>query len=103
MIMTAFGIGFTKSWTFTLVVGTTIPYMFFITMILSAANSKLEVKQREIYARAAVIAEEALSSILNITALGTKTGLSRSSNALSLSPGRIGFGSDLYRLPYAAI
>jgi len=72
MIIGAFGIGFAKSWRLTLVIGTTLVWMISITMMLGAAQSKIESKQRVIYNQASTIAEEALSSILSITALGAK-------------------------------
>lgn len=72
MIVSAFGIGFAKCWELTLVVGTTIPYMIMVTVILGSMDAKLEGKQKEIYAQAAAIAEEAMGSILSITALGAK-------------------------------
>jgi ATP-binding cassette subfamily B (MDR/TAP) protein 1 len=72
MIISAFGIGFAKSWRLTLVVGTTIPYMIIVTGLLGSIDARLEGKQKKIYSQAATIAEEAMSSILSITALGAK-------------------------------
>jgi ATP-binding cassette subfamily B (MDR/TAP) protein 1 len=72
MIIGAFGIGFAKSWRLTLVIGTTLIWMIGVTMVLGATDSKLQSKQRAIYSQASMIAEEALSSILSITALGAK-------------------------------
>jgi ATP-binding cassette subfamily B (MDR/TAP) protein 1 len=72
MIIGAFGIGFAKSWRLTLVISTTLIWMIGGTMVLGTADSKLQTKQRAIYSQASTIAEEALSSILSITALGAK-------------------------------
>lgn len=72
MIITAFVIAFTKSWKMTLVVGTTIPYVMLVTIFLGSMVSMLEKKQRGVYSKASSIAEEALSSIVNVTALGAK-------------------------------
>jgi len=72
MVITAFVIAFTRSWKMTLVVGTTLPYVLLVTMTLGSLDSMYEKKQREVYSRASSIAEEALSSIDNVTALGAK-------------------------------
>ena len=72
MIITAFVISFTKSWKMTLVVGTTVPYLLMVTMVLGSLDSMFEKKIREVLSRASSIAEEALSSIINVTALGAK-------------------------------
>ena len=69
MIIGAFGIGFAKSWRLTLVISTTLIWMIGVTMVLGTTDSKLQSKQRAIYSQASTIAEEALSSILSITAL----------------------------------
>jgi ATP-binding cassette subfamily B (MDR/TAP) protein 1 len=72
MIIGAFGIGFAKSWKLTLVVSTTLTWMIGVTMALGTADSKLQTRQRVFYFQASTIAEEALSSILSVTALGAK-------------------------------
>jgi ATP-binding cassette, subfamily B (MDR/TAP), member 1 len=41
-------------------------------MILGSLDSKMEKKMREVYSEASSVAEEALASILNVTALGAK-------------------------------
>jgi ATP-binding cassette, subfamily B (MDR/TAP), member 1 len=72
MLVGAFAIAFTKSWKMTLVVGTSIPYVFIVTMILGSIDSFFETKQREKNTEASIIAEEALSSVSTIIALGAK-------------------------------
>jgi ATP-binding cassette subfamily B (MDR/TAP) protein 1 len=72
MIIGAFGIGFAKSWRLALVISTTLIWMIGVTMVLGATDSKLQSKQRAIYSQASTITEEALSSVLSITALGAK-------------------------------
>src|SRR5207249_1808487 len=80
MIIGAFAIAFTKSWKMTLVVGTTIPYILITTMILGSIDSFFETKQRQKYSEASKIAEEALSSVSSITALGAKDKIVRNFN-----------------------
>lgn len=70
MIITAIVIAFTKSWKMTLVVGTTIPYVILVTMALGSLSSMFEKKVRLTYSNASSVADEALSSILDVTALG---------------------------------
>lgn len=72
MVLVAFVIAFTKSWKMTLVVGTVIPYVLLVTMALGSLVSMFEKKLRDVYSKASSVAEEALSSILNVTALGAK-------------------------------
>ena len=72
MIVTAFAIGFSKSWKLTLVVGATIPWVLAITGILGSADSKLQSKQKDAYSEASSLAAEALGSVANILALGAK-------------------------------
>lgn len=80
MIIGAFSIAFTKSWKMTLVVGTSIPYVFIVTMILGAIDSKFEAKRGEENIEASKIAEEALSSVSTITALGARDKIVKSFN-----------------------
>jgi ATP-binding cassette subfamily B (MDR/TAP) protein 1 len=72
MLITGFAIAFTKSWKMTLVVGTVIPYAIVSTLILGSFESRSEKNQKEVYSKAASIAEEALTSVVNITALCAK-------------------------------
>ncbi|KAF2270424.1 multidrug resistance protein [Lojkania enalia] len=70
MILSAFVISFTRGWRLTLVVATTVPYMVLSTGFFGGLSTKMEGKTTEILSTAAGVAEEALSSILNITAMG---------------------------------
>ncbi|KAF2463015.1 multidrug resistance protein [Lindgomyces ingoldianus] len=70
MILSSFVIAFTKNWKLTLVTATIVPYMVMSTMIFGALSTQTESKGNEILDTAAGVAEEALSSILNITAMG---------------------------------
>lgn len=69
MIITAFVIAFTKSWKLTLVVGTTLPYMVFVTMFLSFLDSNIQGKMRAAKTQASSIAEEALAKVVSTTSL----------------------------------
>jgi ATP-binding cassette, subfamily B (MDR/TAP), member 1 len=80
MIIGSFAIGFTKSWKMTLVVGTSIPYVIMTTMILGGIDSKFETQRGEQNTEAAKIAEEALSSVSTITALGARDKIVKSFN-----------------------
>lgn len=70
MILTSFIISFTKSWKLTLVIATVLPYMVLMTGFFGGWNAKEEAKVNEILNHASGVAEEALSSVLNVTALG---------------------------------
>lgn len=70
MILTAFVISFTRGWKLTLVVATIVPYMVVSTGFFGGLSTQAEGKVQETLSTAAGVAEEALSSILNITALG---------------------------------
>lgn len=72
MIIGAFSIAFTKSWKMTLVSGTTVPYIFLTTLAIGAIDSHFETKQRASYSETTKIAEEALSSVSTIAAMGAK-------------------------------
>ena len=72
MMVTAFVIALTKQWKVTLVTATIIPYMLLTTGFFGGLNAKTEGQLNEVLTRAAGVAEEALSSILNITAMGAK-------------------------------
>ncbi|OCK85136.1 ABC transporter [Lepidopterella palustris CBS 459.81] len=72
MIITAFAIAFSRSWKLTLVVATIVPYMIFTTGFLGWLNTRIETKIKEILSKSSGIAEEALSSIINVTALGAQ-------------------------------
>lgn len=72
MVITAFGIAFSKSWKLTLVVATVIPYMIITTVILASADTKVEKKVLGYLSKSSSIAEEALSNVMNISALGAK-------------------------------
>ncbi|KAH6666837.1 multidrug resistance protein 14 [Halenospora varia] len=72
MIITAFGIAFSKSWKLTLVVATMIPYMIITTVLLASADTKVEKKVLGYLSKSSGIAEEALSNVMNISALGAK-------------------------------
>jgi ATP-binding cassette, subfamily B (MDR/TAP), member 1 len=80
MIIGAFAIAFTKSWKMTLVVGTSIPYVLIVTMLLGGIDSKFETKRGEQNTEAAKISEEALSSVSTITALGARDKIVKSFN-----------------------
>jgi ATP-binding cassette subfamily B (MDR/TAP) protein 1 len=70
MIIAALAIAFSKNWKMTLVVGTTIPYILITTVIIGSVDSYYETKQRKTYDEASKVAEEALSSVSSIKALG---------------------------------
>lgn len=70
MILSAFIIAFTKNWKLTLVTATIVPYMIITTGIFGGMSAKVEAKVNEILNHASGVAEEALSSILNVTAMG---------------------------------
>lgn len=70
MIITSFAVAFTKSWKLTLVTGTVFPYMLITSGAFAAVNTNVEAKVSHFLSQASGIAEEALSSILNITAMG---------------------------------
>jgi ATP-binding cassette subfamily B (MDR/TAP) protein 1 len=90
MIIGAFAVAFTKSWRMTLVVGTNIPYILITTMIFGSVNSFFEKKQREKYGEASKIAEEALSSVSTITALGAKDKIVQNFNVPIMGASRLG-------------
>jgi ATP-binding cassette subfamily B (MDR/TAP) protein 1 len=73
MILTSFIISFTRNWKLTLVTATVVPYMMVSTGFFGSLNAAAEGKLNQALSRASGVAEEALSSILNITALGAKT------------------------------
>jgi ATP-binding cassette subfamily B (MDR/TAP) protein 1 len=70
MVLCAFIISFTKSWKLTLVIATIIPYIVISTGFFGGWSAKVEGKVNETLNHASGVAEEALSSVLNVTALG---------------------------------
>ncbi|ORY00236.1 multidrug resistance protein [Clohesyomyces aquaticus] len=77
MIVTSFVIAFIKNWKLTLVTATIVPYMVITTGFFGALSTQTEAKSNAILEEAAGVAEEALSSILNITAMGAQDKLVR--------------------------
>jgi len=70
MILSAFVISFVKGWKLTLVTATVVPYMVVSTGFFGGLSTKVEGKVNEMISKAAGVAEEALSSIFNLTAMG---------------------------------
>ena len=69
MLFSAFIVAFTKNWKLTLVTATTIPAAVLGIGITVYLDARQEAKIMAIYSRAAGLAEEALSTIRNVTAL----------------------------------
>ncbi|KAF2187080.1 multidrug resistance protein [Zopfia rhizophila CBS 207.26] len=72
MVTSAFIISFTRNWKLTLVTATMVPYMIVSTGFFGGLSTNVETKVNEKLSNASGVAEEALSSILNITAMGAK-------------------------------
>lgn len=77
MLVSAFIIAFTQGWKLTLVTATTLPAAVLGTGITVALDARQEAKIMAIYAKAAGLVEEALSSIRNVTALGANSKLQK--------------------------
>ncbi|KAF1996279.1 multidrug resistance protein 14 [Amniculicola lignicola CBS 123094] len=77
MILCSFIIAFTRSWKLTLVTATVVPYMVLSTGLFGGLSTQTEVKVNKILGDASGIVEEALSSILNVTAMGASEKLVR--------------------------
>ncbi|KAH7124162.1 multidrug resistance protein 14 [Dendryphion nanum] len=70
MILCSFVVAFTRSWKLTLVTATSLPYLIIVVGFFGGMSANVEAKVNEILNQASGIAEEALSSILNIAAMG---------------------------------
>lgn len=70
MLISAFVVAFISGWKLTLVTATTLPAVVIAITITVVLDGKLESKISDIYTKAAGLAEEALSSVRNVTALG---------------------------------
>jgi ATP-binding cassette subfamily B (MDR/TAP) protein 1 len=77
MILVAFIISFTKNWKLTLVTATIVPYMIITTGVFGGLSAGVEAKVNERLNHSSGVAEEALSSILNVTSLGASTKIVR--------------------------
>lgn len=77
MITVSFVISFTKGWKLTLVTATIVPYMIITTGFFGGLSAKVEAKVNESLNHGSGVAEEALSSILNVTSLGASTKIVR--------------------------
>ncbi|KAF2726754.1 multidrug resistance protein [Polyplosphaeria fusca] len=80
MVITAFTIAFTRNWKLTLVSATVVPYMVVSIGFFGGWSAQTEQEEGESVSKAAGIAEEALSSIQSITALGASEKVVRKVN-----------------------
>jgi ATP-binding cassette subfamily B (MDR/TAP) protein 1 len=81
MLGSAFIVAFTQGWKLTLVTATTLPAAVIGVGITVWLDSRQEAKILAIYAKAAGLVEEALSSIRNVTALGANEKLQKKYDA----------------------
>ncbi|PVH91703.1 multidrug resistance protein [Periconia macrospinosa] len=70
MMMCSFIIALTKNWKLTLACIPVVPWMIVLTGFFGGLSAKFEAKATTVLNQASGLAEEALSSILNVTAMG---------------------------------